>query len=118
VVRVALRKKRLVFANRCQAARRKGVHGIAMKKLSIQNIGRPDLRATIAGYGRNLVNLVNESGGSDTRVTYPCMSDPNALLVCSTNEDDWRPRWRCRALFCTIYAQEKPNKAERDVRLA
>jgi nucleotide-binding universal stress UspA family protein len=38
VVRVALRKKRLVFANRCQAARRKGVYGIAMKTLNIQNI--------------------------------------------------------------------------------
>jgi hypothetical protein len=54
-----------------------GVRGIAMKTLSIQNIGRPDLRARIAGYGRNLVNLVNESRGSDSRVTYPCLSDHN-----------------------------------------
>ena len=52
-----------------------------MKTLSIQNIGRPDLRTTIAGYGRKLVNLVNESRGSDSRVTYPCLSDQNRLLV-------------------------------------
>ena len=30
---------------------------------------------------RNLVNLVNESRGSDSGVTYPCLSDQNRLLV-------------------------------------
>jgi nucleotide-binding universal stress UspA family protein len=41
LVQVALRKKRLVFANRCQATWRKGVHRIAMKTLNIQNIVVP-----------------------------------------------------------------------------
>ena len=53
-----------------------------MKTVSIRNIGQPDLQAPIAGYKRNLVNLVNESRGSNTRVTYPCLSDQNRVLVC------------------------------------
>jgi len=38
LVQIALRKKRLAFANRCQAASRKEVDLIAMKKLKLRNI--------------------------------------------------------------------------------
>jgi nucleotide-binding universal stress UspA family protein len=41
LVQIALRKKRLAFANRCQAASRKEVDLIAMKKLKVRNIVVP-----------------------------------------------------------------------------